>query len=106
MTGFEVRPYQQAPATAEPDLQRARHRSRRCRHGRWFGGDHLDRDKRLCLGLTQALLPFVKLPCAQPALPAEDAYTLATSSLFGDQASPACPLFLLLLLHTSSLRPN
>jgi hypothetical protein len=79
-----------------------RYRNWRYRRLQYFGGDHLERHKRACLGRAQALLPFVNLPNRQRPISAGLTDALAAFFLFRKQPAVTCLLFLL-LFHNSSL---
>jgi len=64
---------------------------------------HPDFHKLTGLRITQPLLPFVELPLAQTALPAERCHALATATLFAYQSSPLRPYLCILLTHSSTV---
>src|SRR4051794_25722926 len=94
MTGLEVGSHQQAPTSAEPDLNRSSRHGSPWGHGfSCFGGDHLHRDERPWFGLAQTFFPFIELPHRQRPIVAERGDTLPALLLFKKQTAPLCPLF-------------
>ncbi|MBV9225648.1 MAG: hypothetical protein JOY85_16575 [Acidobacteriaceae bacterium] len=68
--------------------------------------DQFDGEKRLRGGRAPPFLPFIKLPCAQSALPTEGGHALATVLMLAEQPTPTLPLFFFRLPHSISVRCN